>query len=100
MGIDGYIFMSILLFLIGAIGVIVRRNTFIVFMSIELMLNSANLAFIAFARYFGDMNGQVISMLIMGLAAAEAALGLAILIQVYRAKHSFDIDIFNLLKGK
>lgn len=100
MGIDGYIFMSILLFLIGTMGVIVRRNIFIVFMSIELMLNSANLAFIAFSRHFGDMDGQVISMMVMGLAAAEAALGLAILILVYKSRHSFDIDIFNILKGK
>ena len=100
MGIDGYIFMSVLLFLIGTIGVIVRRNIFIVFMSIELMLNSANLAFVAFAREFKSMDGQVISMMVMGLAAAEAALGLAILIQVYKSRHSFDIDIFNLLKGK
>ncbi len=99
MGIDGYIFMSILLFLIGALSVVVRRNIFIVFMSIELMLNSVNLAFIAFSRYYGDMDGQVISMMVMGVSAAEAALGLAILILVYRNRHSFDIDIFNLLKG-
>ena len=98
MGIDGYIFMSILLFSIGALGVVVRRNIFIVFMSIELMLNSVNLAFIAFSRYYGDMDGQVISMMVMGVSAAEAALGLAILILVYRNRHSFDIDIFNLLK--
>ena len=100
MEIDGYIFMSILLFLIGALGVVVRRNIFIVFMSIELMLNSVNLAFIAFSRYYGNMDGQVISMMVMGLSAAEAALGLAILILVYRNRHSFDIDIFNLLKVK
>lgn len=97
--INHYIMLSIILFAIGIVGVVARRNIFIIFMSIELMLNSANLLFIAFSKHLVDMSGQVISMMVMGVAAAEASIGLAIVILVYRYKQSFDIDLFNILKG-
>jgi NADH-quinone oxidoreductase subunit K len=97
--INHYIVISILLFSIGIVGVVARKNIFVIIMSIELMLNSANLLFVAFSRHSGDIAGQVISMMVMGVAAAEAAIGLAIVILVYRYRQSFDIDLFSVLRG-
>ncbi len=86
-----------LLFAIGVVGVLFRRNAIIVFMSIEIMLNAVNLAFIAFSRYHGDVNGQVFVFFIMTLAAAEVAVGLAIIIGVYRnLRTSYITDIKSL----
>ncbi len=86
-----------LLFAIGVMGVLFRRNAIIVFMSIEIMLNAVNLAFIAFSRYHGDVNGQVFVFFIMTLAAAEVAVGLAIIIGVYRnLRTSYITDIKSL----
>jgi len=95
---DHYILLSVVLFTIGTIGVLVRRNAIVVFMSIELMLNSANLAFVAFARMNGNLDGQVIAFFVMVVAAAEVVVGLAIIVALYRSRRSASIDEPNLLK--
>ena len=91
--------LSGILFFIGAIGVLTRRNTIVIFMSIELMLNSANLAFISFARAFEALSGQVMVFFVIAVAAAEVAVGLALIVSIFRAKQSIDIDQINSLKG-
>jgi NADH-quinone oxidoreductase subunit K len=93
-----FIFLSIILFVIGAIGVLVRRNAIVVFMCIELMLNAANLAFVAFARMHGRLDGQVIAFFVMVVAAAEVVVGLAILTAIFRARRSASVDDANLMK--
>jgi NADH-quinone oxidoreductase subunit K len=90
--------LSLALFAIGALGVFVRRNLITVFMCIELMLNAVNLAFIAFSKSWGTMDGQVLVFFVMTVAAAEAAVGLAIIIALHRHKDTLDVDAFNLLK--
>lgn len=94
-----YVILSAILFGIGAVGVLTRRNAIIIFMSIELMLNAANLAFVAFARQFGDLDGQVFVFFVMTVAAAEVAVGLALIVAIFRSKSSINIDEVNLLKG-
>ena len=93
-----YIFLSTILFCIGVLGVLVRRNAIIIFMSIELMLNAVNLLLVAFSSYLSDSKGQVFVFFIMAVAAAEVAVGLAILMMVYRNSKSSDINILNKLK--
>jgi NADH-quinone oxidoreductase subunit K len=93
-----FIFLSIILFVIGAIGVLVRRNAIVVFMCIELMLNAANLAFVTFARMHGGLDGQVIAFFVMVVAAAEVVVGLAILTSIFRARRSASVDDANLMK--
>lgn len=88
-----------MLFVVGAYGVIVRKNLIIVLMCLELMLNSANLAFIAFSRFQGDMTGHVFMIMSITVAAAEVAVGLALLVSIYSHRESLDIDILKLLKG-
>jgi NADH-quinone oxidoreductase subunit K len=90
--------LSLALFAVGALGVFVRRNIITVFMCIELMLNAVNLAFIAFSRSWGTLDGQVLVFFVMTVAAAEAAVGLAIIIALHRHKDTLDVDAFNLLK--
>jgi NADH-quinone oxidoreductase subunit K len=97
--VDYYIALSAILFTIGAVGVLVRRNAIIIFMSIELMLNSANLAFVAFSRLYESMNGQIFVFFIMAVAAAEVAVGLALIVVIFQAKHSINVDDMNNLKG-
>jgi NADH-quinone oxidoreductase subunit K len=97
--INWYIGLSAILFVIGAMGVLLRRNAIVVFMSIELMLNSANLLFVAFARYLGDLDGQVLVFFVITVAAAEVAVGLALLVTIFRTKRSINIDEINLMKG-
>jgi len=94
-----YIGLSAILFTIGALGVLIRRNPIVIFMSVELMLNSANLAFVAFARAFGELNGQIFVFFVMTVAAAEVAVGLALIVAIFRSKHSIDVDQMNTLKG-
>ena len=94
-----YVGLSALLFTIGALGVLVRRNPLVIFMSIELMLNSANLAFVAFARLYQNLSGQIFVFFVMTVAAAEVAVGLALIVAIFRTKHSIDIDEMNSLKG-
>jgi NADH-quinone oxidoreductase subunit K len=93
-----FIYLAIILFVIGAIGVLVRRNAIVVFMCVELMLNACNLAFVAFARMHGHLDGQVIAFFVMVVAAAEVVVGLAILMAIFRARRSASVDDANLLK--
>ena len=92
------LFFSAVLFTIGVIGVLLRRNAIIIFMCVELMLNAVNLTFIAFARYYGAA-GQVFVVFVMTVAAAEAAVGLAIIIAIFRHKETVNLQNINLLKG-
>ncbi len=93
-----FIALSAILFAIGAVGVLVRRNIIVIFMSIELMLNAANLAFVAFARHQHSMDGQVIVFFVMTVAAAEAAVGLAIILQLFRHRETVNADELTLLR--
>ncbi len=93
-----YILLSAIIFSIGVIGVLVRRNAIIIFMSVELMLNAVNLLLTAFSVYRGDASGQVFVFFIMALAAAEVAIGLAIIVMIYRNTNSIDINVLNRLK--
>jgi len=86
------------MFIIGAVGVVARRNAIIVFMSIELMLNSVNLTFVAFSAFLGDATGQVFVFFVMTVAAAEAAVGLAIVIALFRRKQTVNLDEINIMK--
>ena len=93
-----YVWLSAIMFSIGVMGVLFRRNAIVIFMCIELMLNAVNLLFVAFSRYWNDGGGQVFVFFIMAVAAAEVAVGLAILMMVYRNTKSTDIDFLNKLK--
>lgn len=93
-----YLFLSAVLFAVGVAGVLIRRNAIVVFMCIELMLNSVNLTLIAFSAYLGDITGQVLVFFVMAVAAAEAAVGLAIVIALYRNKQTVNLDEINILK--
>jgi len=94
-----FLLVSVLLFTIGTIGVLVRRNALIIFMSIELQLNAVNLALVAFSREQGNLTGQVLAFFSMVVAAAEVVVGLAIIVSLYRKRRSADVDDANLLKG-
>jgi NADH-quinone oxidoreductase subunit K len=93
------VLLSVALFTVGAVGVFLRRNVITVFMCIELMLNAANLAFVAFSRSWGALDGQVLVFFVMTVAAAEAAVGLAIVLALHRHRDTLDVDAFNLMKG-
>jgi len=93
-----YLVLSALLFSIGVAGVLLRRNAIIIFMSIELMLNAVNLTFIAFARHLNALDGQIFVLFVMAVAAAEVAVGLAIIIAIFKRKSTADVDRVNLLK--
>jgi NADH-quinone oxidoreductase subunit K len=93
-----YIFLAVILFAIGGIGVLIRRNMIIIFLCIELMLNACNLAFVSFSRLHGNLDGQVVAFFVMVVAAAEVVVGLAILMAIYRARKSASVDDANLLK--
>jgi NADH-quinone oxidoreductase subunit K len=95
---SAYLVLSGILFTIGVIGFLVRRNLIVMFMSIELMLNAANLAFVAFSRYLNSMDGQIFVFFVMTVAAAEAAVGLAIILAVFRTKETVNADEINLMK--
>ncbi len=94
-----FLVLAALLFGVGALGVVLRRNAIVVFMSVELMLNAANLTFLAFARHHGGAEGQVIAFMVMALAAAEAAIGLAILLLVFRHRRTVQVDGLRDLQG-
>ncbi len=98
--IQSYVFVAMLLFSIGILGVISRKNIFVIYMSIELMLNSVNLILVAISRYYQNADGQVMAMLVIAIAAAEAAVFLSIIVVLYRRKKSLNSDIFNVLKQK
>ena len=93
-----YILLSAIIFSIGVMGVLLRRNAIVIFMSVELMLNAVNLLLTAFSVYRGDASGQVFVFFIMALAAAEVAVGLAIIVMIYRNTNSIDINVLNRLK--
>lgn len=93
-----YLIVSAILFSLGVFGVLVRRNVIIIFMCIELMLNAVNLTFVALARYLGNIDGQIFSFMTMTVAAAEAAVGLAIIIAIFRQNPTANVDELNLLK--
>ena len=95
---SAYMILSATIFAIGVLGVLVRRNVLVMFMSIELMLNGVNLALVALSRQLGSLDGQVLVFLVMTVAAAEAAVGLAIIICLFRNKKSVNVDDFNLMK--
>jgi NADH-quinone oxidoreductase subunit K len=94
-----FIALSVILFVIGAVGVLVRRNAIVIFMSVELMLNAANLAFVTFARMHGTLDGQIIAFFVMVVAAAEVVVGLAILTAIFRARRSSSVDDASLMKN-
>ncbi len=93
-----YILLSTIIFSIGVMGVLIRRNAIVIFMSVELMLNAVNLLLTAFSVYMGDASGQVFVFFIMALAAAEVAVGLAIIVMIYRNTNSIDINVLNRLE--
>ena len=97
--VEWYVALSAILFSVGALGVLLRRNAIIIFMSVELMLNAANLLFVAFSRYLGNLDGQVLVFFVITVAAAEVAVGLALIVVIFRTKQSINIDEINLMKG-
>ncbi len=97
--VDYYIALSAILFVIGSLGVLIRRNPLIIFMSIELMLNAANLAFVAFASVFKSFDGQIFVFFVIAVAAAEVAVGLALIVEIFKTKRNINIDELNSLKG-
>ncbi|HTW02220.1 MAG TPA: NADH-quinone oxidoreductase subunit NuoK [Streptosporangiaceae bacterium] len=98
MGPGDYVALSVILFVIGGVGVLIRRNAIIIFMCVELMLNAVNLSFVAFSRLRGNLDGQVIAFFVMVVAAAEVVVGLAILTAIFRSRRSASVDDANLLK--
>ena len=98
MSLDNYLYLSAILFTIGAVGVVVRRNAIVVFMCVELMLNAANLTLVTFSRINGALDGQVIAFFTMVVAACEVVVGLAIIVTIYRSRRSASIDDASLLK--
>jgi NADH-quinone oxidoreductase subunit K len=95
---DYYLYLSAVLFTIGGLGVLVRRNAIVVFMCVELMLNAVNLTLVTFARINGTLDGQIIAFFVMVVAAAEVVIGLAIIMSIFRARRSASVDDANLLK--
>ncbi|WP_166356058.1 NADH-quinone oxidoreductase subunit NuoK [Phytoactinopolyspora limicola] len=93
-----YLVLATLLFTIGAAGVLLRRNALVAFMSVELMLNAANLAFVTFARMHGNLDGQIVAFFVMVIAAAEVVVGLAIIVMIFRTRRSASVDDASLLK--
>ena len=93
-----FVALAVFLFVIGGVGVLIRRNAIVIFMCVELMLNACNLAFVAFARMHRNLDGQVVAFFVMVVAAAEVVVGLAILMAIYRARRSASVDDANLLK--
>ncbi|OGO62552.1 MAG: NADH-quinone oxidoreductase subunit K [Chloroflexi bacterium RBG_19FT_COMBO_55_16] len=94
-----YILLSAVLFSLGAVGVLIRRNAIVIFMSVELMLNAANLAFVAFSTMYESLSGQIFVFFVMTVAAAEVAVGLALIVAIFRTKHSINVDELSNLKG-
>ncbi len=97
--IEYYVILSAVLFILGVLGVLVRRNAIMIFMSVELMLNAANLALAAFSRQWGNVGGQLIVFFVITVAAAEVAIGLALIVAIFKTKKSIDIDELNSMQG-
>jgi NADH-quinone oxidoreductase subunit K len=98
MSLLNYVYLATVLFVIGGATVLTRRNAIIVFMGVELMLNAANLVFVTFARLYGNLDGQVLALFVMVVAAAEVVVGLAIIMAIFRSRRSASVDDANLLK--
>lgn len=94
-----YLILSAVMFYIGVLGVVIRRNAIVLFLCIELMLNAVNLTLIAFGRYLNSIEGQVLVFIVMTVAAAEVAVGLGIIVAIFRGRESVNVDDINLLKG-
>jgi NADH-quinone oxidoreductase subunit K len=94
-----FLALSGILFVIGVLGFLIRRNAILIFMSVELMLNAANLAFVAIARSVDQLDGQIIAFFVMTVAAAEVAVGLALIVTIFRTKHSIDVDEISSMRG-
>jgi NADH-quinone oxidoreductase subunit K len=94
-----YIGLSAILFVLGAMGVLLRKNLIVMFMSVELMLNAANLAFVAYARHYLSMDGQVFVFFVIAVAAAEVAVGLSMVVAIYRSRQTINVDELSTLKG-
>jgi len=96
---QAYVILSLVLFVLGTMGVLLRRNAILVFMSVELMLNAANLALVAFARYWGQVDGHLFVFFVITVAAAEVGVGLALIVAIFRSKKSIDIDELHQMEG-
>ncbi|UVO12896.1 NADH-quinone oxidoreductase subunit NuoK [Mycobacterium sp. SVM_VP21] len=96
---ENYLYLSAMLFTVGATGVLLRRNALVMFMCVELMLNAANLAFVTFARLHSQLDGQMVAFFTMVVAACEVVIGLAIIMTIFRARRSASVDDANLLRG-
>jgi NADH-quinone oxidoreductase subunit K len=96
---EAFVMLSAVLFVMGALGVLLRRNAIMVFMSVELMLNAANLALVAFAYQWGNLDGHLFVFFVMTVAAAEVAIGLALIVAIFRTKQSIDIDELHAMEG-
>ncbi len=94
-----FVGLSAILFIIGAVGVLTRRDAILIFMSVELMLNAANLAFVAFARFHQELNGQIFVFFVITVAAAEVAVGLALIVAIFHTRNTINVDEINNLKG-
>ncbi|BCL82058.1 NADH-quinone oxidoreductase subunit K 1 [Ktedonobacteria bacterium brp13] len=99
MPLSAYLIMSAVLFTIGTVGVLIRRNPLIIFMSIELMLNAVNLSFVALSHFLDSADGQMFVFLVLTVAAAEVVVGLALIVSIFRSRHKIDIDEMNILRG-
>jgi NADH-quinone oxidoreductase subunit K len=99
MPVSAYLIVSALLFTIGAVGVLVRRNPLVMFMSIELMLNAVNLSLMAFAHFLNSVDGWMFVFLVLVVAAAEVVVGLALIVSIFRSRHEIDVDELTMLKG-
>jgi NADH-quinone oxidoreductase subunit K len=97
--ISWYVLLSAILFTIGAVGVLTRRNVMVIFMCVELMLNSANLALVAFSRQWGTIDGQIMTFFVITVAAAEVAVGLALLVGIFRTRHTTNVDDVSTMRG-
>ncbi len=97
--ISWYVLLSAILFTIGAVGVLTRRNVMVIFMCVELMLNSANLALVAFSRQWGNIDGQIMTFFVITVAAAEVAVGLALLVGIFRTRHTTNVDDVSTMRG-
>jgi NADH-quinone oxidoreductase subunit K len=95
----GYLVVSAILFTIGVLGVLIRRNPLIVFMSIELMLNAVNLSFVAFSSFLNSADGQMFVFIVLTVAAAEVVVGLALIVSIFRTRRNIDVDEMNILRG-
>jgi NADH-quinone oxidoreductase subunit K len=99
MPLSAYLIVSAVLFTIGVVGVLIRRDPLIIFMSIELMLNAVNLSFVAFSRFLDSADGQMFVFLVLTVAAAEVVVGLAIIVSIFRVRRNIDVDEMNVLRG-